>query len=130
MRQPIRLPGADPTPSYTPAIAAGGFVFVSGQLGLDPVTEVMGDGVEAQTARAIENLSALLATAGASLGDLVKTTVLLARSEDGAAVARVCNRYFPEPRPARSMYTVTALPRGALVEIEGIAVTGAAGPTA
>jgi 2-iminobutanoate/2-iminopropanoate deaminase len=127
MRQPIRVPGVDPAPSYTPAMAAGGFVFVSGQLGIDPVTGVLEAGVEAQTARALENLSALLAAAGASLADLVKTTVLLVRSEDGAAVAGVCNRYLAEPRPARSMYTVAALPRGALVEIDGIAVAGAGG---
>jgi 2-iminobutanoate/2-iminopropanoate deaminase len=130
MRRPIHVPGTDPAPSYTPAMAAGEFVFVSGQLGINHVTGVLEEGVEAQTARALENLAALLAAAGASLSDLVKTTVLVRRIEDGSAVAGVCNRYFPEPRPARSMYAVAALPRGALVEIEGIALAFAAGPVA
>jgi 2-iminobutanoate/2-iminopropanoate deaminase len=121
-RTPLRIPGTDPAPSYSPAIAADGFVFISGQLGLDPETEVMADGVEAQAAQALENVASLLAVAGLSLSDLVRTTVLLTRMEDGAAVAAVCSRHLSEPRPARSMYAVAALPRGALVEIDGIAI--------
>src|SRR5688572_15176901 len=112
MRQPLQQPGTNPATSYSPAIVAGDFVFVSGQLGLDPVTETLVEGVEAQAARALENISALLATVDSSLDDLVKTTILLSDMNDGAAVAAVCNQYLSEPRPARSMYTVVALPRG------------------
>jgi 2-iminobutanoate/2-iminopropanoate deaminase len=121
MRHEVKIPGSTPPPSYSPGIAAGGFVFISGQLGLDPETEVLADGAEAQAEQALANVSGLLAVAGLTFADVVKTTVLLTDLADGSAVATVCSRHFPEPRPARSMYAVAALPRGALVEIETIA---------
>lgn len=121
MRHEVKIPGSNPPTSYSPGIAAGSFVFISGQLGLDPETEVLADGVEAQAEQALANIAGLLAAAGVTFADVVKTTVLLTDLADGSAVAAVCSRHFPEPRPARSMYAVAALPRGALVEIETIA---------
>lgn len=125
MPEDIYVPGTSSTPSHSQATAGGGFIFVAGLLGMDPVTEVMAEGAQAQAAQAIESMAQILEVAGASLADLVKTTVLLARREDGAAVAAVYNQLIPEPRPARTMYTVAGLPRGALVVIDGIAVAPA-----
>ena len=112
-----------PVGPYSQAIRAGGFIFVAGQIGLDPATgQLVGDSVEAQARRALENLKAVLAAAEAELSDVVKTTVFLRSMDDFAAVNGVYAEYFRQPAPARSAVAVAQLPRGALVEIEAVAV--------
>lgn len=107
---------------YSQGIAVGGFVFCSGQIGLDPSTgELVPGGVEAQAERALRNLTAVLDAAGAAMADVVKTTVFLADIDDFGAVNTVYARHMPDPPPARSTFAVGALPKGALVEIEAIA---------
>jgi 2-iminobutanoate/2-iminopropanoate deaminase len=108
---------------YSPAIATDDLVFCSGQLGVDPATgELVRDGVEAQAAQAIRNLEALLAAAGCTLADVVKTTCFLADINDFQKFNAVYAPFWPDPPPARSTFQVAALPRGAQVEIEAIAV--------
>ena len=108
---------------YSQAIDTGTLVFCSGQVGLDPATAKLVDGgIEAETARAIENLAAVLAAAGLRLADVVKTTVFLADLAEFAAMNAVYARYFPAPHPARATVQVAALPAKARVEIEAIAV--------
>jgi 2-iminobutanoate/2-iminopropanoate deaminase len=106
---------------YSQAIAIDGLVFCSGQLGLDPATGVLAEGVEAQAERSMENLVAVLGAAGLTMADVVKTTIFLADMGDFAAVNGVYGRFMPEPPPARSTVAVAALPKGGLVEIEAIA---------
>lgn len=106
---------------YSQAIVSEGLVFCSGQLGLDPATGQLVDGVEAQAERALRNLSAVLDAAGATLDDVVKTTVFLADLADFAAVNAVYARHVSDPPPARSTVQVAGLPRGGLLEIEAIA---------
>ena len=106
---------------YSQAIAIDGFLFCSGQLGLDPRTGQLVDGVENQTERALMNLTAVLGAAGMSAADVVKTTVFLADMADFATVNAVYARFVVEPAPARSTVQVAALPRNAMVEIEAIA---------
>lgn len=107
---------------YSQGIEADGFVFCSGQIGLDPATgELVGGGVEAQAERALRNLSAVLDAAGLTMADVVKTTLFLADIGDFAAVNAVYARHMPDPPPARSTFAVGALPKGGLVEVEAIA---------
>jgi 2-iminobutanoate/2-iminopropanoate deaminase len=108
---------------YSQAIDAGGIVCCAGQVGLDPVTaRLVAGGVAAETARALENLRAVLVAAGLGLDDVVKTTVFLADLADFAAMNEVYGRYFTSPYPARSTVQVAKLPAAARVEIEAIAV--------
>ncbi len=107
---------------YSQAIVANGFVFCSGTAGIDPATGVAPDGVEEQTEQALRNLEAVLAAAGASLGDLVKTTIFYTNVEDFAAINAVYARFMPDPPPARSAPANVRLPRNLLISIEGIAV--------
>jgi len=109
------------------AARAGGLVFCSGQIPLDPATgEMVGAGdVRIQTERVLRNLEAVLVAAGASLKAVVKTTIFLADLQDFAAVNEVYARFFPADPPARSTVEVAGLPRGALVEIEAIAAVEA-----
>ncbi|MCI8501281.1 MAG: reactive intermediate/imine deaminase [Oscillospiraceae bacterium] len=107
---------------YSQAVRAGGLVFVSGQLPLDAETGEMADGIENQTAKCLENIRGILSAAGLSLDDLVKCTVFLTRMEDFPLINKVYASYFGNPCPARSCVEVSALPRGAAVEIEAIAV--------
>lgn len=110
---------------YSQAIDAGNFVFVAGQVGLDPASgELVDGGVEAQAERALRNISAILDAAGLSMTDVVKTTCLLADIADFAAFNAVYARFVGDPPPARATYAVAALPRGALIEIETIAARG------
>jgi 2-iminobutanoate/2-iminopropanoate deaminase len=107
---------------YSQGIAVDGFVFCSGQIGLDPATgELVGGGVEAQAERALRNLTAVLDAAGLTMADVVKTTVFLADIDDFAAVNAVYARHMPDPPPARSTFAVGARPKGGLVEVEAIA---------
>jgi 2-iminobutanoate/2-iminopropanoate deaminase len=105
---------------YSQAIRAGSFLFASGQLGLDPATGDLRDSIEAQTRQALANLQAVLAAAGASVEDVVKTTIFLADMGDFATVNRLYGEVFHQTPPARSTVQVAALPKNALVEIEMI----------
>jgi 2-iminobutanoate/2-iminopropanoate deaminase len=108
---------------YSQAVSANGFLFTAGQVALDPATgELVAGGIAEQTKRALENLGAVLAAAGASFSDVVKTTVFLVDMADFAAMNEVYGRAFGNHRPARSTVAVAALPRGATVEIEVIAI--------
>ena len=106
---------------YTPALSIGDFVFVSGQIGIDVKEGVLKQGVEAQARQALENMKAILATAGRTLDNVVKTTVFLADMADFAEMNEVYAEYFQAPFPARSAVAVKTLPKGARVEIECIA---------
>ena len=106
---------------YSHAIALGDLVFCSGQLGLDPASGELADGVEAQAERALSNLMAVLDAAGLGPADVVKTTIFLADMADFPKVNAVYGRFFPEPYPARSTVQVAALPKAGLVEIEAVA---------
>ena len=107
---------------YSQAIDTGTHLFCSGQLGLDPASgSLVEGGIAAQTERALSNLGAVLAAAGLTHGDVVKTTCFLVDMADFAAFNEVYARFFPEPPPARSTVAVAALPRAARVEIEAIA---------
>jgi 2-iminobutanoate/2-iminopropanoate deaminase len=109
---------------YSQAIQAGGFVFVSGQLALRPDHgEIVGDSVEEQTEQVFVNLRAILEAAGSSLERLVKTTVYLSDLGDFAAMNEVYARHVGDVPPARATIEVAALPSGAKVEIEAIAIT-------
>jgi 2-iminobutanoate/2-iminopropanoate deaminase len=108
---------------YSQATKAGGFVFVSGQIGLVPGTkEFVAGGVPEQSRQVLENLKAVLEEAGSSLDRVVKATVLLTDMADFAAVNQVYAEYFTDNPPARAAYATAGLPLGALVEIEAIAL--------
>lgn len=108
---------------YSQAIKANGFVFVAGQLGFAPgSTEVVGPGIKAQTEQTIDNLEAILTEAGSSLDRIVKTTVFLASLSDFQGMNEVYAGRIGDNPPARSTIEVGALPSGALVEIEAIAL--------
>jgi 2-iminobutanoate/2-iminopropanoate deaminase len=108
---------------YSQAVAAGGFVYVAGQLALDPHTGqlVPGD-VRMQTKRVMENVKAILAGAGTSLANVVKTTVFLRDLNDFGAMNEIYGSYFQEDPPARSTVQVARLPRDGAVEIEVVAL--------
>lgn len=107
---------------YSQAIAIDGLLFCSGQLGLDPASgAIVEGGVEAEAERSLANLAAVLAAAGLTWADVVKTTIFLADIADFAAVNAIYGRFMPDPPPARSTVQVAALPKGGLVEIEAIA---------
>ena len=106
---------------YSAAIACQGFVFVSGQLGIDPESGNLLEGVEAQARQALRNLRAVLEAAHTDLSAVVKTTVFLKDMTDFAAVNAVYAEFFTQDYPARSAVQVAALPKGGLVEIEAIA---------
>ena len=106
---------------YSQAVVAGGLVFTSGQIALDPATGCLcGGSVEAQARQALENLSAILLAAGSDLAHVVKTTCYLKHISDFAAFNAVYEAYFPG-KPARSCVEAAALPKGALVEVEAVA---------
>ena len=102
---------------------AGSLLFVSGQIPLDPASgQLVENTIQAQAARSLENLKAILTQAGGTLDNVVKTTVFLKDMEDFVEMNRVYKTYFPENCPARSAVQVARLPKGVLVEIEAIAV--------
>ncbi|HEY2916220.1 MAG TPA: RidA family protein [Candidatus Limnocylindrales bacterium] len=108
---------------YSQGIATDRLVFCSGQIGLDPATgNLVEGGIEAQAERALKNITAVLDAAGCTFADVVKTTLFLADIGDFATVNAVYGRFMPEPAPARSTFAVAALPKGALVEVEAIAI--------
>lgn len=107
---------------YSQAIEVPGLVFVSGQLPVSPSDGQVPEGVEAQAKTSLDNVMAILKEAGCTAADVVKTTVFLASIADFATVNALYAEYFPAPNPARSCFEVGALPKGALVEVEAIAV--------
>jgi 2-iminobutanoate/2-iminopropanoate deaminase len=123
-REAIHAPNAPAAAGpYSHAIVANGFVFTAGQVGLIPSTKSLAEGgIQGQTRQVLENLSAVLAAAGTSLDRTVKTTVFLANMGDFAAMNEVYATFFPSQPPARTTIQAGALPMGALVEIEVVAV--------
>jgi 2-iminobutanoate/2-iminopropanoate deaminase len=107
---------------YSQAIAHDATLYISGQLPIDGATGVMAEGIEAQTHQALKNLGYILNEAGYSYDDVAKTTVLLASIADFAAMNAIYAEYFQGEKPARICYQVAALPMGALVEIDCIAI--------
>ena len=108
---------------YSQAVRAGDTLYLSGQIPLDPATgDLVGGDIAAQTRRVFENLKAVLAAGGASFGDVVRVGIYLTDLGNFAAVNDVMKQYFTEPYPARSTIGVAALPRGAAVEIDVVAV--------
>ena len=106
---------------YSQAVRTGNLLLTSGQLGLDPETGILPEGVEAQTKQALQNIDAILAEAGFSREDVVKTTVFIRNMGDFGTVNGIYADFFGEHKPARSCVEVSALPKGGLVEIEVIA---------
>ena len=107
---------------YSQGIGAGGWVFTAGQIGLDPATGELVEGLEAQARRALANIEAILRAGGCSWRDVVKTTVYLADMNDFAAFNAVYAQVVSEPYPARATVQAAGLPKGALIEIDAIAL--------
>ena len=140
MRYPVGTPKDSETPmskkiistpdapaaigTYSQAVQAGNTVYLSGQIGLDPATMQMADGIDAQIVRVFENLKAVAVAAGATLGDAVKFNIYLTDLTNFAKVNEVMSRYVAQPYPARAAVGVKELPRGALVEADAILVVG------
>ena len=115
--------GASPMGAYSQGLRAGDFIFVSGQGPLDPETgKIVGDTIEAQTARTLENIKAILEAGGATMADVVKVTAHLTDLSNFAAYNKVYATYFPDPKPVRT--TVGSQLLGMLVEIDAIAYIG------
>ena len=107
---------------YSQAIQVGNLVYTSGQIPIDPATGVFVEGgIKEQTRQSLLNVKAILAEAGLTMGDVVKTTVFMADMNDFADMNAVYAEFFNEPYPARSAVAVKSLPKGALVEIEVVA---------
>lgn len=110
---------------YSQAVTHGDLIFSAGQIALDPATmEIVAEGITAQTEQVLSNLEAVLVAAGSDLSRVLKTTVFLQSMSDFAAMNEVYGRRFGAHRPARSTVAAAGLPRGVLVEIEVVAVTG------
>jgi 2-iminobutanoate/2-iminopropanoate deaminase len=110
---------------YSQGIKAGGFLFCSGSIALDPVTgEMCREGIAAETEQVMKNIAGLLSAAGVGFEDVVKTTIFLTNMGDFGTVNEIYGRHFPQNSPARSTVEVQGLPRGALVEIEVTACLG------
>jgi 2-iminobutanoate/2-iminopropanoate deaminase len=111
-----------PIGPYSQAMLAGDLLFLSGQIALDPVSgEMVGTTVEEQARRALENMNAVLVAQKCDFGSLVKVTIFLISMADFTVVNRVCQEVLGQAKPARSVVEVARLPRGALIEIEGVA---------
>ncbi len=108
---------------YSQAVVAGGFVFCSGQIGLDPATaEIVPGGVEAEAQQVMKNLSAVLSAAGTGPSQVTKATIYLADMADFAVVNEIYGRWLGEARPARATVAVAGLPKGARIEVDAVAV--------
>ena len=107
---------------YSQAIEANGFVFASGQIPVNPATGEIPEGVEAQAEQVMQNMTNLLAAAGTSMENVVKTCVFIQNMDDFAAINAIYAKYFPMPCPARSCVEVAKLPKGVLLEMEAIAI--------
>ena len=110
--------------TYSQAVRVGDTVYMSGQIGLDPASMQMVDGIDAQIVRVFENLKAVAEAAGGSLGDVVKLNVFLTDLANFAKVNETMAQYFSEPYPARAAVGVASLPRGALVEADAVLYLG------
>lgn len=110
--------------TYSQAVKAGDTVYLSGQIGLDPATMQMVEGIDAQIERVLANLKAVAEAAGGTLADVVKINIFLTDLAHFAKVNEAMARHFSEPYPARAAIGVAALPRGALVEADGVMVLG------
>ena len=111
--------------TYSQAVRVGNTLYLSGQIGLDPKTGLLVEGIDKQIDRVFVNLKAVAEAAGASLADVVKLSVYLTDLANFARVNEVMARYFSQPYPARAVVGVVSLPRGALVEADAIVVLGA-----
>jgi len=111
-----------PVAAYSQAIEAGGFVFAAGQVGIDPATGELASGLSGQAERAFQNVRAILAAAEASAENIVKITIYLTDLKEFAAVNKIYEDFVGLNRPARTTVGVAALPNGALIEIDAIAV--------
>ncbi len=109
---------------YSQAVRAGDYLYLSGQLGLEPASGQLREGIAAQTEQAMDNIAAVLAEAGVGFGEIVKTTIFLADLADFQTVNRIYGERFTACPPARSTVQVAALPKGGRVEIEAIAYLG------
>ena len=107
---------------YSQAIQSGNLLFISGQIPFNPVTGEISDDISEQTRQVLENLKSILLAAGATQADVLKTTVFLKNLDDFNIMNEVYREYFPNNAPARSTIEVIRIPRGALIEIEAIAV--------
>jgi len=122
-RQPIQTPQAPAAIGpYSQAIRSGNTVYLSGQIGLDPTSGNLRDGIDAQARQVLENLKAVAEAAGGTLDHMVKLSILLADLADFAKVNDIMATYFKAPYPARATYQVAGLPKGARIEVEGILV--------
>jgi 2-iminobutanoate/2-iminopropanoate deaminase len=123
MREAVRTTGAPAAIGpYSQAVRAGGFLFCSGQIPLDPSTGLLvGGGIEAQAERVLSNLEAVLTAGGATPRSVVKTTVYLVDLADFPAMNTVYGKFFPEDPPARATVQVVKLPAGARIEIDAVA---------
>ena len=122
---PLPTPNAPPAAGpYSPAVRAGDWIVCAGQVGIDPATSRIVDGVEAQARQVLTNLAAVLGDCGASLADVAKTTVFVTDIAQFGTVNAVYAEAFGDHRPARSTVQVAALPGGAEVEIEAWAYVG------
>ena len=106
--------------TYSQAVKVDGTVYLSGQIGLDPASMQLVDGIDAQIHQVFKNLSAVCEAAGGSLADIVKLNVFLTDLGNFANVNEIMGRYFQQPYPARAAVGVASLPRGALVEADGV----------
>jgi 2-iminobutanoate/2-iminopropanoate deaminase len=107
---------------YSQAVKYGNMVFLSGQIPINPLTGKIPSSIKQQTIQVLENITAILHEAGSSLNDVLKTTIYLLNMEDFNKVNEIYQEYFPEEAPARSTIEVSRIPRGALIEIEVIAI--------
>ena len=124
-RQPINSSNAPQAiGTYSQAVRAANTVYLSGQIGLQPKTMKLAEGIDVQIHQVFRNLQAVAEAAGATLNDAVKVTVFLTDMGNFARVNEVMAQYFVQPYPARAAVGVASLPRGALVEIEAILVVG------
>ncbi len=121
MKQPIHTAAAPQAiGTYSQAIRCGDSVYLSGQIGLDPATMQLVEGIEAQIHRVFQNLKAVAAEAGGGLDHAVKLTVYLTDLSHFARVNEIMSTYFKQPYPARAAVGVASLPRGALVEVDAV----------
>jgi 2-iminobutanoate/2-iminopropanoate deaminase len=120
----VAADGAPAVGPYSPAVGVGDFVFVSGQIALDPDGKIHGYTPKDQTQKALENLKVTLAAAGLTLEHVVKTTIFLTDMDEFSAVNEIYGQFFSEPYPARSTVEVARLPKDLHVEIEAIAYRG------
>jgi len=110
--------------TYSQAVKVNDTVYLSGQIGLDPASMQMADGIEAQIVRVFDNLQAVASAAGGSLNDVVKLNIFLTDLSHFARLNEIMATYFTQPYPARAAIGVASLPRGALVEMDGVMVIG------